>query len=607
VQSIILLIPALILFSSALSGTSIQTDWSGGPGGQSPISGWTDSFHSSANADWSWQSGSLLLEFGSATGHYIHDEPRVITHVNPSDMDGDGDTDIVYSAVRRLTLFEYEDTPGRGWIKHTIDSCLVINSISTADLDGDGLSDIIAASERANRIYWWRYPDRPGTAWIRREICSFPSAYCVFAADIDGDGDADVVGAGEFGIAWWENNGTGSVWTYHSLAGSYPLARSMYSGDIDGDGDMDVVAASESNITWWENIEGAGIDWFSYNVTDSFGVVKSVSIGDLDSDGDGDILAASFTCNSISWWKNEDGHGTNWSVHSIDNNVSSAQYVCSADLDADGDLDVAGAGGVEHNRLSWWENESGSGAVWVRHDLISDFRIRAIATGYMGGDSGEDIVVTTSGLYPTDHRIFWYNVHSYVFSGTLTSSILNTGYRPSWDSIDWSTDTPNGTSVAFRVRASDDYNVMGDWSDFLTEPTSLASILGEGGRYFQYEVLLQTDDTDMTPTLWDISISWDSSSTAPMEPGPSGYPFALWPLAPNPVTDTPIVHYSIPAAAPVTLTVHDLYGRLLERIDIVESTPGNRLQELTELPPGVYFCRMTSNGQAVLRRFVVIE
>jgi len=600
-KGIMLLIPALILFSSVLSGTSTQTDWSGGPGGQSPISDWTNTFCSNTGTNWSSLAGSLDLSVYGVVRHIIASE-RVITHVHATDMDGDGDSDIIFSTARRIALLEND------WYPHPIDSCLIISSISTADLDADGRIDIIASSERSNRIYWWHNPDRPGAAWTRREICSFPSAYCVSAVDVDRDGDIDVVGAGEFGIAWWENTDPlYSPWTYHSLAGSYSLARSMDSDDIDGDGDMDVVAASDSNITWWENIDGAGIDWSSYNLTDSFGTIRSVSIGDLDNDGDGDILAASFTCNSITWWKNEDGHGTDWSVHSVDNNVPFAQYVCSADLDADGDLDVAGAGGVEHNTLSWWENESGSGAAWVRHDLTSDYRIRALATGSFGGDSSEDIVVTMSAIYPYQHSMVWYNVHSFELFGCLVSSILNTGHESCWGSIDWAADTPVGTSVTFRVRASNDHNSMGEWSDLLTEPCSLSSIVGNGGRYFQYYALLQTDDVDLSPTLLDISLSWDSSSSVPRDPEPGFFPLTLLPFAPNPVTGTPFARYSLPFAAPVSFTVHDICGRLLEQIDIEESSTGNHLYDLTDLPPGVYFCRMTSGDFAASQRFVVIE
>jgi len=606
-RCIILLILAVILLPGAMAGTSTQTDWSGGPGGQGPISNWSNTFHSSASTNWSSFVGSLDLGINTVV-RFIIDSGRVITHVHTADMDGDGDSDIIYSATRRFTLLEMDGSSGTVVCQHPIDSILIVSSISTADLDGDGRIDILASSDRAHRIYWWHNPGRLGAAWTRREICSFPSAYCVSAVDIDGDGDSDVVGAGEFGIAWWENTDPfGSTWTYHSLAGSYSLARSMYSDDIDGDGDMDVVAASDSNITWWENIEGAGIDWSSYNLTDSFGTIKSVSIGDLDNDGDGDILAASFTCNSITWWKNEDGHGTDWSVHSIDNNVPFAKYVCSADLDADGDLDVAGAGGVEHNTLSWWENELGSGAVWVQHDLTSDYRIRAVTAGDIGGDSGEDIVISMSGIYPYVHSMIWYNVHAFKPSGSLVSSILNTGHDSCWGSFGWSADTPNGTSIMFRVRASYDCINMGDWSDLFTEPCSLSSILGSGGRYFQYYVLLQTDDVDVSPTLMDVSVSWDSTSSSPREPEMGTFPFALLPFAPNPVTGTPITYYSIPATIPVSITVHDLCGRLIEQIDIGESSPGDHLLELSDLPPGVYFCKMTSGDFVAAQRFAVVE
>jgi hypothetical protein len=77
---------------------------------------------------------------------------------------------------------------------------------------------------------------------------------------VDGDGDTDVLGAAVYDddITWWENaDGTGTMWTGHSIAANFNGARSVYATDVDGDSDIDVLGAAgfPQNIAWWENAE----------------------------------------------------------------------------------------------------------------------------------------------------------------------------------------------------------------------------------------------------------------------------------------------------------------------------------------------------------------
>ena len=60
------------------------------------------------------------------------------------------------------------------------------------------------------------------------------------------------------------------------------------------------------------------------------------------------------------------------------------------------------------------------------------------------------------------YDITWWDLTAYHPDGSLESSILNTGTKPVWDNIEWSSITPPNTSVSFQVRASDKYVVMGE-------------------------------------------------------------------------------------------------------------------------------------------------
>lgn len=92
--------------------------------------------------------------------------------------------------------------------------------------------------------------------------------------------------------------------------------------------------------------------------------------------------------------------------------------------------------------------------------------------------------------------------------GYLESSVFDTDSDIDWDSLNWTCNTPSGTSIALQVRSSNDFTNLGNWSDTLSEPYSLDNLLDNGDRYFQYRVLMNTTDPDITPILEDITISW---------------------------------------------------------------------------------------------------
>ena len=68
--------------------------------------------------------------------------------------------------------------------------------IYASDLDGDGDMDILGAAQVADDITWWE--NDGDESFTKRTIDgSFNGARAVHAADVDGDGDIDVLGAAE--------------------------------------------------------------------------------------------------------------------------------------------------------------------------------------------------------------------------------------------------------------------------------------------------------------------------------------------------------------------------------------------------------------------------
>ncbi len=238
------------------------------------------------------------------------DNPR---SVYATDIDGDGDTDVLGAAYFGDEIIWWENVDGAGsaWNEHTVDGAFEgAISVYATDMDGDGDTDVLGGGFHADEITWWENTNGVGTVWTEHTIDGDFEAFSVYATDIDGDGDVDVFGGDTGfsvqGLTWWENvDGAGTVWTEYLLDGDCVGVRSVYATDVDGDGDTDLLAADqwENNISWWENENGDGSEWIRHTVIGDFEGPQSVYATDIDGDGDIDVLGAANPGYEIAWWE----------------------------------------------------------------------------------------------------------------------------------------------------------------------------------------------------------------------------------------------------------------------------------------------------------------
>ncbi|MBI4880626.1 MAG: VCBS repeat-containing protein [Planctomycetes bacterium] len=134
--------------------------------------------------------------------------------------------------------------------------------VFATDLDGDGDADVLSASWFDDKIAWYENTNGLGSFGPQQVISAVAmEASSVFAADLDGDGDADVLSASyeDHKIAWYENtDGLGTFGPQRVISGSALNARHACAADLDGDGDPDVLSASAAvdRIAWYENLLG---------------------------------------------------------------------------------------------------------------------------------------------------------------------------------------------------------------------------------------------------------------------------------------------------------------------------------------------------------------
>jgi hypothetical protein len=596
---------SLLIFGSASSYTATQTDWSGGPGVWGPVTAWGDDFSLDTGPLWFATPGYLCLAIGV---EHMVDSDFTTESVYSDDIDGDGDVDVAGASVGDgVAWWMNLDGLGTVWMEIPIDGSVHANSVCSDYMDGDGYIDVLGASMLDDDVTWWENVNGWGMTWTEHLVDgSFDGAISICSDDINGDGDIDVIGAAYEAneIAWWENaDGQGTVWFEHLVGGSFPGAISVCSDDVDGDGDIDVIGAAFDlfgYITWWENADGLGTVWIEHAIDGSFQGANSVCSDDIDGDGDIDVIGAGMWAYTIAWWENADGLGAAWIEHTIDGSFETANSVHSDDIDCDGDIDVLGASlSSSSDDIAWWENGDGLGSIWIEHTVSKAFgSANSVYSDDVNGDGEVDVIGGRGG-----GSIAWWELSAYPGDACLESSILHTGDDPDWGTLLWSAQAPPGTSVTFQVRASDDYAQMGAWSDTLAAPCSLHGILADNASYVQYRAILETADPDTTPTLLDLTVTWDPLGTGGS--GPRGT--CLLPVAPNPSSSSPSIDFSLAETGTATLCIYDLSGRLVREFGTAEYPAGAHTIQLQPLSPGIYFVRMRAGEFIATQRFAVVE
>jgi hypothetical protein len=330
-----------------------------------------------------------------------------------SDIDGDGDMDVLSASTIDDKIAWYENTDGLGSfgpqqiITTNTDSAF---SVCANDIDGDGDMDVLSASTFDGKIAWYENMDGLGNFGPQQIITTNTNnPRSVYATDIDGDNDIDVLSASsnDDKIAWYENmDGLGNFGPQQIITTNAITAISVYTTDIDNDGDMDVLSASydDSKIAWYENTDGLGNFGVQQNITTIADGAWSVYASDIDGDSDIDVLSASSDDHKIAWYENTDGLGNFGPQQIITDNANEAQSVYTFDIDNDGDIDVLSAS-YDDDKIAWYENTDGFGSFGSQQIITTNaVGARSVKASDIDGDGDVDVLSASSN----DAKIVWY-------------------------------------------------------------------------------------------------------------------------------------------------------------------------------------------------------
>lgn len=268
-----------------------------------------------------------------------------------------------------------------------------IGQTALVDVDRDGDRDWIAgnASYAGGEICWWEFqaPDR----WVRHPLGKGNTDVGGAAFDVNGDGWVDFV-AGSILLLNSREPRTKpflpfEIGTIHSHDTEF--------ADLNSDGRIDLVANSDKSGLFWYEIPAIPTNQWTAHLIGSLeehkvhGGVSPRAVADLDADGDNDVATAQ------GWYENL-GRGLKWRFRknldlgeSHQFGISVRTWVC--DMDGDKDIDIVQAENDNPDgRIAWFEND-GKGN-WTRHIVRDKGRgedFHSLAVADFDGDGDLDI------------------------------------------------------------------------------------------------------------------------------------------------------------------------------------------------------------------------
>ena len=380
-----------------------------------------------------------------------------------ADLDGDGDLDLTSQDIMGKptisSLFWFENDGRGAFRRHVIHTNEPgwFERHAVGDLNGDGRPDAAIVNNRDGHVLWFANPPRPAEEpWTRHVITTKRArVYDVALADLDGDGDLDaaISGYGSSLVSWFENPGKDGwerEWTERVVCSPMPANRTIRTGDFNGDGKIDLMSAAVgaenippdvtdpkhhgSSIAWYENPgRPATQPWKKHVVDEQSRAPIHGHAMDVDGDSDLDVVMAFGMMTNlipearheVAWFENvgQPGKGLEWSRHKI-GALLFAFEAFAADLDGDGDVDVAATAWAKGDRVVWFENRGDPRDQWTMHVVKEKWNAaNQVIVADLDGDKRPDIAATadsgSSRVVGAQELRWWRNEGRSATTGTV--------------------------------------------------------------------------------------------------------------------------------------------------------------------------------------------
>ncbi len=341
------------------------------------------------------------------------------------DLDGDGDIDLVSAAFTADTVAWHENLGGGVFLSHPVfENTNGPVAVVCADFDLDGLLDIASASTNDDTIHWHRnLGGLPPTFETSLVSADADGVFSISVGDLDRDGRLDIVSAEKNTdrVRWFRNQDVNGEVEFTSglVKGGVEAAFSVHVADMDGDGWPDVLSASrdDASIRLLRNLGGDPLSFQTIVLTNGADRAVSVYAADLDGDGDLDVASASRRDSTIRWFENDGASPPAFIERAVDRAAIGATWVRAADLDHDGDIDLVAAA-RDSGLVHVYTNNGASPPSFAKRALgEAANRVSCVEPADLDGDGRVDLAIAAVN----DDLLAWYRNEGGMFAFAVSS------------------------------------------------------------------------------------------------------------------------------------------------------------------------------------------